>query len=202
MIKWGEFKDDDTVFEAFLPEHDRESDAWLLRSSRQGHILEERRVRLTWPPRFGPDSGDVAQIEAELDASMARVASLQPSATHGGYVPDPCDDVASEPHVLAVLAALLAEYVEAEKALGLTEEQSRTYLGLPHGTRADGLYPMAVTPRRDGLMRRLIALASVLERDGRVLPRKAELLDAVLAGNAEAIRGLLSAQGVNLPDQE
>lgn len=109
MIKWGEFKDGDAVFEAFLPEHDRESDAWLLRSSRHGYILEERRVHLTWPPRFGPDSGDVAQIEAELDASMARVALLQPPATQGGYVPDPCDDVVSEPHVLAVLDALLAE---------------------------------------------------------------------------------------------
>lgn len=200
MIKWGEFKDGDTVFEAFLPEHDRESDAWLLRSSRQGHILEERRVRLTWPPRFGPDSGDVAQIEAELDASMARVASLQPSATHGGYVPDPCDDVAAEPHVLAVLAALLAEYIEAEKALGLTEEQSRTYLGLPHGTRADGLYPMAVTPKRDGQLRRMIALARVVERDSRISPRKSELLAAVLADDISCVRGILSAQGVELEE--
>jgi hypothetical protein len=196
VIKWGEFKDGNAVFEAFLPEHDRESSAWLLRSSRHGHVLEERRVRLTWPPRFGPDSGDVAKIEAELDASMARVAPLQPPATQGGYVPGPCDDVASEPHVLAVLAALLAEYVDAEKALGLTEEQSRTYLGLPHGTRADGLYPMAVTPKRDGQMRRMIALARVVERDSRMFPRKSDLLAAVLADDISCVRGIVSAQGV------
>lgn len=198
MIKWGEFKDGDAVFEAFLPEHNAESDAWLLRSSRHGHILEERRVRLTWPPRFGPDSGDVAQIEAELDASMARVAQLQPSAMPGTYVPGPCNEAPTEPHVLAVLANLLTEYVEAEKALGLTHDQSRAYLSLPDGASAGDLYPIAITPDRDGRIHRLIGLARVVARDSRVLPRKPELLAAVLAGDVQAIRSVLAAQGVQL----
>lgn len=84
--------------------------------------------------------------------------------------------------------------------MGLTEGQSRTYLGLPDWTRADALYPMAVTPKRDGQMRRLVALASMLKRDPRVLPPKAELLAAVLAENIPCVKEILAGQGVDLPE--
>src|SRR5689334_14769802 len=113
MIKWSEFFELGVLFEAFLPEHERERHAWLLRVSRNGHILEERYVGLTWPPRFGPDAGDVAVLEGELDGALARVgegrnAPLSP----GDYVPRPSEVADTSPWTYAVLHQLLSDYVE------------------------------------------------------------------------------------------
>ena len=196
MIKWSEFKEGDSLFEAFLPEHDRESAAWLLRWSCNGHVIEERRVRLIWPPRFGPDVGDVAKIEAELDTLINNSTQRPHEAVGGAYVPREYFPLPSEPHVLAGLAVQLAEYVEAEAFLGLDDEQTREYLGLPDGTRADGLYPMAITPEREGRMRRIVALTSLLRRDCRAQLRNAELLAAVLAHDVSTIAKILEAQGI------
>lgn len=196
MIKWSEFAEGNSLFEAFLPEHDRESSSWLLRWSRNGHIVEERRVGLTWPPRFGPDAGDVAQIEAVLD-NLITGLSAQPSLeTPGDYVPTPFSPVTSEPHVLAALAVCVAEYIDAERILGLNEEETRRYLALPDRAKADGLYPMAVTPERDHRMRRLITLARLLEQDARAAPRRTELIAAVLADDVPTIVRILVETGI------
>jgi hypothetical protein len=198
VIKWSEFSEGDSLYEAFLPEHDRESSAWLLRWSRNGHIIKELRVRLTWPPRFGPDAGDVAQIEAALDKLMTDSTAQSPPATRGEYVTAPFVPLPSTPELLAALAVRVAEYVDAEHALGLNEEETRRYLGLPVGAKVDGLYPMAVTPERDRRMLRLITLAGLLERDGRAAPRRTELIAAVLAEDVPAIGRILEAQGIRV----
>lgn len=196
MIKWSEFSEGDSLFEAFLPEHDRESCAWLLRWSRNGHIIEERRIRLTWPPRFGPDAGDVAQIEAVLDTLIARLPAQQALQSRGDYIPEPFSPLPSSPEVLAALAICLAEFVKAEASLGLNPEETRRFLRLPDRAKADGFYPMAITPERDGRMRRLIALSTLLERDARAAPRRTELVAAVLAEDIPAICRILEAQGI------
>jgi len=196
VIKWSEFAEGDSLFEAFLPEHDRESCSWLLRWSRNGHIVEERRVGLTWPPRFGPDVGDVAQIEAVLDSLISGLSAPPPLETSGDYVPAPFSPLSSEPHVLAALAVCVAEYIEAERALGLNEEETRRYLALPDRAKADGLYPMAVTPERGSRMRRLITLSSLLAQDARAAARRTELIAAVLADDVPAIVRLLEDSGI------
>lgn len=196
MIKWGEFRDGDAVFEAFLPEHDRESGGWLLRQSCNGHIIEERRVRLTWPPRFGPDVGDVAQIEAELDALITSEPGRKPPETRGKYMPTPFSPLPSDLTVLAALATCLSEFVEAARALALSDEQTRAYLYLPERAIADGLYPVAITPRRESRMLRVIALARLLERDNRAESRRAELITAVLAEDISTIGRILDDQGI------
>lgn len=196
MIKWSEFAEGDSLFEAYLPEHDRESCSWLLRWSRNGHIVEERRVRLTWPPRFGPDVGDVAQIEAVLDTLINGLSAQPPLETPGDYVPRPFSPLPSEPHVLAVLAVCLAEYIEAERMLGINAEETCRYLALPDHATAAGLYPMAVTPERERRMRRLITLAKLLEQDPRTAPRRKELIAATLAEDGVAIVRILEHIGI------
>ena len=197
MIKWCEFRDGDRLFEAFLPEHETEPQEWLLRASCLNQIMEERRVRLTWPPRFGPDAGDVAAIEAELDSVIASTASHPMKSGGEKCIPGPIEIANPDPYLHAVLGALLAEYLDAEKSIGLTLDQSRTYLELPVMTDAEGLYPMAITPKRDGRMRRLIALANVLRHDARAQARKNELLSATLADDVPMIKNILDEQGID-----
>jgi hypothetical protein len=196
VIKWSEFAEGDSLFEAFLPEHDRESCSWLLRWSRNGHIVEERRVGLTWPPRFGPDVGDVAQIEAVLDTLITGLSAQQSLETPGDYLPRPFSPLPSEPHVLAALAVCAAEYIDAERILGLNAEETRRYLALPDRATADGLYPIAVNPERDRRMRRLITLAKLLEQDPRAAPRRTELIAATLAEDGPAIVRILEQIGI------
>lgn len=196
MIKWSEFVEGDSLFEAYLPEHNCESCSWLLRWSRNGHIVEERRIGLTWPPRFGPDVGDVAQIEAVLDKLITGLAAQPPLKISGDYVPAPFSPLPSEPHVLAALALCVAEYIDAERMLGLNAEETHRYLALPDHATVDGLYPMAVTPERDRRMRRLVTLAKLLEKDTRAAPRRTELIAAALAEDVPAIVRILEDSGI------
>ena len=200
MIKWGEGREGDVLFEVFLPEHDRESSCCLLRASCQGQIVQERQIRLTWPPRFGPDMGDVAAIEAELEALNQEIAQHpMPTACLGNYTPRPVESVPQEPMVHAWLYSLIRAYVEAESLLSLTPEQTAAYLELPTGATADGLYPIAVMQRRERRMRHMIAMASLIESEPGVHALKSELIDAVLRDDAAEIRSILGACGIEEP---
>ena len=170
MIKWGEYQHDGVIYEGFLPEHEGEPQEWLHRVSRNGHILEERRIRLNWRPRFGPDNGDVAALETELDAAMVRVQGHAVPEDAGPYVPQACEISASGPEIHAVFHYLVEEFKQATAALGITIEQSIAFLGLPAGTGPDGLYPFAITPKRDSRMRRVTALAESVERGETIDP--------------------------------
>jgi len=198
VIKWGEFRDGDAVFEAFLPEHEGEAQEWLLRASRMGHILKERRIGLTWPPRFGPDQGDVVRAEVELEALMATVAALPVPGMDGAYTPGPCMVADPEPILHASLQALLDDYLEAIASLGVTGDQARNHLGLPEGMAVRGLFPMAITKDRDGRMNRVIALAKMTERDERFQRHSVELLAAILTEDIAAIRYLLAKLGFDV----
>lgn len=196
MIKWGEFRDDDLLFEAFLPEHERQPQDWLLRTSRRGHIIEERRIELVWPPRFGPDSGDVATLERALDAAMAMARTLAPMESAGAYRAGASESVDPDPYVHAVLHGLLTEYVAAEAALGITPEQTAAHLGLDVGLQAGGLFPMAITPRRDARMRKVTLLAGLARSDRRVSGRIPELVAALIREDVPAIKLVLEQCGV------
>ncbi len=191
MIKWGEFREGDFLFEAFLPEHERQPKCWLLRTSRRGHVIDEQRIELVWPPRLGPDAGDVASLEGALDAVIDRVKALSPPESAGAYQAGAPQAVDSDPYVHAILDGLLTEYVEAETSLRLTPEQTAAYLDLDLGHRADGLFPMAITPRRDARMRRLTALARLATGDERVKERIPDIVEGVIREDIPAIRLVL-----------
>lgn len=198
MIKWSEFREGDVLYEAFLPEHERETCGWLIRASCRGHVLAERRETLTWPPRFGPDMGDVAVLEAITDGLVTELATAQVPDGEGPYVPPASELGPVDPYVHAVLYALVEEYAQSEAAFGLTEEQSTAYLSLPVRASARGLYPLAVTPERDHRMRRLIALERVLSSRSDLQPHKDTLLEAVLAYDIPRLRTVLKDLGVEI----
>lgn len=154
MIKWAEFRQDDVLYEAFLPEHEREIQEWLLRASSRGHVLEERRRTLSYEPRFGPDSGDVAALEAELDKAIARVATLDAPSTDGTYVAKPIEVEEPSPQLHFVLHMAIQDYCNSEGALGISVDQTADFLELPPGMGAAGLFPFAVTPKRFDRMRK------------------------------------------------
>lgn len=197
MIKWSEFVEKGVVFEAFLPEHEKQRHAWLLRASCNGHVLEERCVRLVWPPRFGPDAGDVAAVEAELDAALSRLAGHVAPVSTGSYMSEPSQIVEPSPRGCAILHQLLAEYVEAESSLHFTPERTARFLDLPVGQRAEGLFPMAITPRRDGRMRKLIALAGIAGNHPSVAERVPEIEDAIIRDDVAAIGLILRELGID-----
>lgn len=197
MIKWSEFREGDVLYEAFLPEHERETSGWLLRASCRGHVLAERRETLTWPPRFGPDMGDVAVLEAITEGLVTELASAQVPEGEGPYVAPASELGPFDPYVHAVLYALVEEYARSEATFALTEEQSTAYLSLPVRANARGLYPMAVTPERDHRMRRLIALERVLSSRADLQPHKDTLLQAVLACDLPRLRMVLQDLGVD-----
>lgn len=200
MIKWSEFEENEVLYEAFLPEHEKEACEWRVRASCRGHVLAERRLTLTWPPRFGPDVGDVAGLEAVTDALINELAKTPLPVGDGSYTAAPTEMSAAEPILHAMLYSLIQQYAEAERFIGLTAEQTAEYLGLPVVANADGLYPFAVTKTRDGRMNRMIALAAVLKAKPETHPCKDALLAAVLADDILRLRGVLAAAGVDAGD--
>lgn len=200
MIKWAECREGDVLFEVFLPEHDRESSGCLLRAICHGQIVQERQIRLTWPPRFGPDMGDVAAIEAELEALSQEIAQHpMPMARTGSYAPGSVESVPQDPVVHALLYSLIEAYVEAESMLSITPEQTVAYLELPTGVTAKGLYPIAVIQRREHRMRRMIAMANLIESEPSVHVRETDLIDAALRNDVAEIRNILGACGIEAP---
>ncbi len=198
MIKWSEFREGEVLYEAFLPEHEEEPCDWLIRASSRGHILGERRHPLTWPPKFGPDAGDVAAVEAITEVMITEVAAADVPDGEGTYVPSTVDLSPSEPILHAMLYALVEQYAQAEGSLGLSEEQSASYLGLPICAGARGLYPFAVTRNRDDRMNRLIALDHALKSRTELQSIRVELLTAVLDYDMVLLRNLLGAAGVEI----
>lgn len=196
MIKWVDCLEGEIRYEFFLPEHEAERCEWLVRVSARGHILEERRGRLTWRPKFGPDCGDVAVVEAVTD-EMARDAVATPlPESPGSYEPQEVDLPPVNPMTQAFLYALVEEYAEAERALGVTPQQSASYLELPVVASAAGLHPFAVTPAREYRMRRAIALMHILKNHPETAPKKEVLLDAVLAEDISTLTNVLAELGL------
>lgn len=197
MIKWSEFREGDVLYEALLPEHEREGCEWLVRASCRGHILAERHETLTWRPRFGPDAGDVAVLEA-IAAGLARqLQTIEVPHGDGPYVPLALPHAPPGPLLQAVRYALVAECARAEAALGITKEQMAAYLSLPIVAHVGGLYPFAVTPDRDLRMRRLIVLEALIERDGLQAHRET-LLAPVLAFDIQRLRAVLLELGPDI----
>ena len=196
MIKWVDCLEGEILYEFFLPEHEAEPCDWLVRMSARGHILGERRGRLTWRPKFGPDCGDVAVVEAATD-EMARAAVATPLPdSQGSYAPQEVNLPPVNPMTHAFLYAVVEEYSEAERALGISAQQTTSYLQLPVLASASGLHPFAVTPQRENRMRRAIALMHILKRHPETAPKHDVLLDAVLTEDIATLTNVLAELGL------
>lgn len=197
MIKWAELRDGDVLYEVFLPEHESEACDSLLRASSRGHILGERRLSLTWPPRFGPDVDDMAATERMAEKLAVELDSTPRPEGEGTYRAGPIDLPPVEPILLAFSYALVEQFVQAEASLGLSEAQTAAYLHLPVTAGASGLYPYAVTAERDARMRKLIALDVMLKRHPALQTVQADVLNAVLTSDQSTLLELLAKAGLD-----
>lgn len=196
MIKWAESREGHYIYELFLAEHDAEPQDWLVRCSVFGQLRGERRGALTRPPRFGPDAGDVAAAETAVQQIIRDMGDVALPTEPGSYEPEAMLLPPADPLVAAVLSGLLEKYVEAEQGLGLTVPQTSAYLELPAHSSAKGLYPFAITPRRDARMRRVIALMSILQNFPEAALRRTELLAATLLEDVATLKQLLAEVGL------
>ena len=199
MIKWREYRENGIVFEAFIPEHEQEQLAWLLRASYNGHILVDRRIRMTWMPRFGPDAGDVSTIEEELETLIATISIDAPTGPRGAYSPAAFEALPSDPYTHSSQSTLLERCIRAVDSLGLSETAVGNLLGLPVGRRLDGLLPVAVSPLRADRMNRLIALDVLTGRHPTLRASLDSLLQALVAEDFQAVARMLEFAGVDLP---
>lgn len=67
MRLYGNFEEKGYQVRAYLPDGPAEGIAWKVEISEGEKILHEFRIPMIYEPRFGPDSNDVAQLEAVTD---------------------------------------------------------------------------------------------------------------------------------------
>jgi hypothetical protein len=196
MLKWHELEDGQALYEAFLPEHDRDPQEWLLRAVRRGHVVAERHVPLVWRPTFGPDGGDVAALEAALESLIADLGTEAPPTTDGSYIRGPVEIAPPDPWVHASLHSILEEFTSAISALNIGDAEAAAWLALPTGYSVVGLLPVGVTPVRYQRMRRAVALHHITEHNPRVQQRKNSLIAALLREDPHALQAELEAAGL------
>lgn len=196
MLKWAEFVDENTLYEAFLPESDLDGSTWLLRAVRRGNIVAERSVPMVHRPTFGPDSGDVLALEDALDRLIDSLRSLPAPGGVGSYQVGEISIATPDPMQHGFLYMLKEEFLESARDLELDPAWVCALLALSEGRTADQLYPVAITPLRQGRMERVVALRSLLPRYPSLASQRAGLLDAILCDDVEALRSLLNVAGV------
>ncbi|HEY2345709.1 MAG TPA: hypothetical protein VGH80_07485 [Xanthomonadaceae bacterium] len=185
----------DILFEVFLPEHDHEG-KWLLRASRSGHVLAERTGSLTWRPTFGPDMGDVATLEAQIDQLLPVVTAMQLSDDTGSYQPGPVQINEPNPIEHAVLFNMLEQGQQAIVALGIPLDLTARLLELPEGCCLEDLYPIALIGRRADRLQRLIALNRLIAAHPSLIASKDAIVMALQVDDLDAIRHVLTDAGV------
>ena len=196
MLKWAEFSSEGTLYEAFLPESDKDGDAWVLRAIRSNQVVAERKVRLAWRPSFGPDSGDLEALESELDRLMEELRVVPVPAHQGAYVAGEVEVDPPDPLHHAALYGLLESFPAVAQTLELEPGWVSRLLGLPEGWRVEDLYPVALTRRRRARMERLAALSNLVFRHPELVARMPVLLVAILHDDADALKAELLAVGL------
>jgi hypothetical protein len=196
MLKWHELEEGQTLYEAFLPEHDLDPQEWLLRAVRRGHVVAERRVPLVWRPTFGPDGGDIAALEAALESLIADLGAEAPPTTDGSYVRRPVEIAPPDPWQHASQYSILEEFTSAISALEFGDAEAAAWLELPSGYPVVGLLPVGVTSSRYQRMRQVVALYHLVEHNPLVSQRKDSLIAALLREDRHALQIELEAAGV------
>lgn len=196
MLKWAEFVDENTLYEAFLPESDLDGSAWLLRAVRRGHVVAERAVPMVHRPAFGPDSGDVLALEEALDRLIDSIRLSPAPEDVGSYQGSEISIALPDPMQHGFLHGLKEGFLESVRDLELEPTWVGALLKLSEGRTADQLYPVAITPLRQAGMERVVALRSLLPRYPSLAAQRTKLLDAILRDDVGALRTLLNDAGV------
>lgn len=196
MLKWSDCTEGDILLEAFLPEHDHDGNGWLLRAIRNGHVIAERSVSLTWRPTFGPDGGDVAALEAEIDRMLPEVSSITVAAEAGPYHAGPIQIAAPDPIQHAVLYNVLEDAREAARALEISDSELTQLLDLPEGCSLTELYPVALTEMRADRLQRLVAFHHLVAKHPNLAQSQQIVLAALQVGDLESLRNVLVSAGV------
>jgi hypothetical protein len=68
MDEWSRFELGGHLFVAFLPSSDDEDQVFTLVVSKDGRELRREAIPLLHRPIFGPDAGDVAALNARVEA--------------------------------------------------------------------------------------------------------------------------------------
>jgi len=67
MSIWGEFDIGEHHFTASLPDSDTESQDWTIVVTKHGEEVRRETIPLTYRPRFGPDVGDVGELNGRIE---------------------------------------------------------------------------------------------------------------------------------------
>lgn len=163
MPLWVRLVERGILIEGFLPDHEVDAQEWRIVASRGGQVLGERRVRLTWVPRFGPDFGDVTHADAVLEEWLPTLAAhMDPP---DDQPPVPTFPVDARPERLAVVAIAVNATVEAMPMLGLAD-MTTVALGIAPDRDPSGVLPISVTDATSDRCLTLVHIAEALKRHG------------------------------------
>ena len=198
MLKWGEFTEGETLYEAFHPESDKDGGSWLIRVVLRGHVVAERHVPMLYRPTFGPDIGDVAALEAALDQLIGEVKNQAIPHDSGPYVALSVQIESPDPMLHATCYALLEQFPAASRDLGMPLESIAKLLSLPEGWTVEDLYPVAVTAERQARIRRVLALKSLADRHPHLTSHMPALIEALPHDDVAGLQRELQHLGVDL----
>lgn len=197
MLKWGEFTEDGTIYEAFHPESDKDGGSWMIRVVRRGHVISERHIPMIYRPTFGPDTGDVAALERALDQLIGEVSSQPFPQEAGPYVALPVQVEQVDPLLHATCHALLNQFPAAARELGMSREVVAKLLSLPEGWDVDDLYPVAITAERQARMQITLAIQALTERNPRLSLHMPVLLEAIMEDDISILQRELEQAGIS-----
>jgi len=167
MIKWSDYEQSGVIFEAFLPSDEAEPQEWLLRASRNGVLLAERRTRLVWVPRFGPDVSDVAQLEEALDGMLVDLSSgvLDAKADGRKVTVEPARPIAAanSPENAALAHIALTAYAKTLQTLQLPPPLFLAFARLPPTTALGSLLPTTVSVEMRSHMLAVVAVGNLIQ---------------------------------------
>lgn len=167
MIKWSDYEQRGVIFEAFLPSDETEPQEWLLRASRNGILLTERRIGLVWVPRFGPHAWDVAHLEEALDEMLIELSKgvLDAKADGRKVTIEPRHPVtdANSPKNAALAHRALSAYAKTMKSLQLPPPLFRAFARLPPMPEFGLLLPTAVSVEMRDHMLAVISVGELIQ---------------------------------------
>lgn len=73
MKFYASFEERGYRLEAKLPSSSEDPMEWELTAYKDGSVVKELRIPLLYPPVFGPDVEDIAELEAKTDELMKQL---------------------------------------------------------------------------------------------------------------------------------
>lgn len=165
MRLWAAFKENGFLFEALLPESDDEDLVWTVRISR-GNEIHTHRLKLIWPPRFGPDAGDIEMLErfSEQQArALADRSDVTVSATESVQPPPGSDTWPADPLTGAQAYQLLERFDGVMGAWSMADDERRRFLRRNPDQPVRRLFAWAISADDRARLKQIVALQTRLQ---------------------------------------